>query len=128
MLVQVKNGPLDFQPREPFSPLFGAMPHTNLMPEMQLTKEYLGQATHLVYVGALINEFLHTDTFVHGPGSTIAKVTEDQKLTASPASPIPAATATGADPASTRPTGMRSAGSPGIPRPRRAPSPPTGPR
>ena len=81
VLVQVKNGPLDFQPREPFSPLFGTMPKTNLMPEVQLTKEYLGQATHLVYVGALIDEFLHTDTFVHGPGSTIAKVTEDQKLT-----------------------------------------------
>jgi len=81
VLVQVKNGPLDFQPREPFSPLFGAMEHTSLMPEVQLTKEYLGQATHLVYVGALIDEFLHTDTFVHGPGSTIAKVTEDQKLT-----------------------------------------------
>lgn len=81
VLVQVKNGPLDFQPREPFSPLFGAMPRTNLMPEVQLTKEYLGQATHLVYVGALIDEFLKTDTFVHGPGSTIAKVTESQKLT-----------------------------------------------
>jgi alpha-glucuronidase len=80
-LVQVKNGPLDFQPREPFSPLFGAMPKTNLMPEVQLTKEYLGQATHLVYVGALIDEFLHTDTFAHGPGSTIAKLTEGQKLT-----------------------------------------------
>ena len=81
VLVQVKNGPLDFQPREPFSPLFGAMPKTSLMPEVQLTKEYLGQATHLVYVGALIDEFLHTDTFAHGPGSTIAKLTEGQKLT-----------------------------------------------
>lgn len=81
VLVQVKNGPLDFQPREPFSPLFGAMPKTSLMPEVQLTKEYLGQATHLVYVGALIDEFLHTDTFAHGPGSTIAKVVQDQKLT-----------------------------------------------
>ena len=81
VLVQVKNGPLDFQPREPFSPLFGAMPKTNLMPELQLTKEYLGQATHLVYVGALIDEFLHTDTFARGPGSTIAKLTEAQKLT-----------------------------------------------
>ena len=81
VLVQVKNGPLDFQPREPFSPLFGAMPRTNLMPEVQLTKEYLGQATHLVYVGALIDEFLHTDTFARGPGSTIARLTEDQKLT-----------------------------------------------
>ena len=44
MLVQVKNGPIDFQPREPFHPLFGAMPHTPLMLELQITKEYLGRA------------------------------------------------------------------------------------
>lgn len=80
VLVQVKNGPLDFQPREPLSPLFGAMPRTNLMLEVQLTKEYLGQATHLVYVGALIDEALKTDTFARGPGTTLAKVLEDQKL------------------------------------------------
>ena len=81
VLVQVKNGPLDFQPREPFSPLFGAMPKTNLMLEVQLTKEYLGQATHLVYVGALIEEVLKSDTFARGPGTTIAKILESQKLT-----------------------------------------------
>ena len=81
VLVQVKNGPLDFQPREPFSPLIGAMPKTNLMLEVQLTKEYLGQATHLVYVGALIDEVLKTDTFAQGQGSTVAKLLEAQKLT-----------------------------------------------
>jgi alpha-glucuronidase len=48
VIVQVKNGPLDFQPREPFSPLFGAMPRTPLMAELQITQEYLGQSTHLV--------------------------------------------------------------------------------
>ncbi len=42
--IQVKNGPIDFQPREPFHPLFGAMPHTPLMMEFQLTQEYLGFA------------------------------------------------------------------------------------
>ena len=47
VLVQVKNGPIDFQPREPFHPLFGAMPKTPLMMEFQITKEYLGFATHL---------------------------------------------------------------------------------
>ena len=51
VFVQVKNGPLDFQPREPFHPLFGAMPKTPLMMEFQITKEYLGQDTHLVYLG-----------------------------------------------------------------------------
>ena len=49
VLVQVKNGPIDFQPREPFHPLFGAMPQTPLMMEFQITQEYLGQATNLVY-------------------------------------------------------------------------------
>ena len=80
VLVQVKNGPLDFQPREPFSPLIGAMPKTNLMLEVQITKEYLGQATHAVYVGALVEEVLRTDTFSKGPGSTVANVLEGQKL------------------------------------------------
>jgi alpha-glucuronidase len=50
VLVQVKNGPVDFQPREPFHPLFGAMPKTPLMMEFQITQEYLGFATHLAYL------------------------------------------------------------------------------
>ena len=54
VLVQVKNGPIDFQPREPFHPLFGAMPKTPLMMEFQITQEYLGFATHLVYLGAAV--------------------------------------------------------------------------
>ncbi len=54
VLVQIKNGPLDFQPREPFSPLFGRLPNTNAMMEFQITKEYLGFATHLVYLGPLL--------------------------------------------------------------------------
>jgi alpha-glucuronidase len=49
VFVQVKNGPLDFQPREPFHPLFGAMPKTPVMAELQITQEYLGQSTHLVW-------------------------------------------------------------------------------
>ncbi len=56
VLLQVKNGPIDFQPREPFSPLFGAMPKTPLMMEFQITKEYLGFATHLVYLGPLFEK------------------------------------------------------------------------
>jgi alpha-glucuronidase len=62
VLVQVKNGAIDFQPREPFHPLFGAMPDTPLMMEFQLTKEYLGFATHLVYLGTLFQETLRADT------------------------------------------------------------------
>jgi alpha-glucuronidase len=74
VFVQVKNGALDFQPREPFSPLFGAMPKTPLMMEFQITKEYLGQDTHLVYLGAEFEEVLRADTRAKGEGSTVAKV------------------------------------------------------
>jgi alpha-glucuronidase len=74
VLLQVKNGPLDFQPREPFHPLFGAMPRTATMLEVQLTKEYLGFATHLVYLAPLFEEVLRSDTYARGGGSTVAKV------------------------------------------------------
>jgi alpha-glucuronidase len=74
VLVQVKNGPIDFQPREPFSPLFGDMPGTPLMMEFQLTQEYLGQGTHLVFEAPLFKEVLEADTYEKGNGSTIAKV------------------------------------------------------
>jgi len=73
VLLQVKNGPIDFQPREPGHPLFGAMPKTPLLLEMQITKEYLGFATHLVYLGALYEEALRFDTHRQGAGSSIAK-------------------------------------------------------
>jgi alpha-glucuronidase len=74
VLVQVKNGPLDFQPREPFHPLFGAMPKTPLMMEFQITQEYLGFATHWVYLGTLFEEVLDADTHAQGEGSTVARV------------------------------------------------------
>lgn len=74
VLLQVKNGPLDFQPREPFHPLFGAMPKTPVMLELEITKEYLGQDTHLVYLGPLFKEVLDADTYANGQGSTVGKV------------------------------------------------------
>jgi alpha-glucuronidase len=74
VMLQVKNGAIDFQPREPFHPLFGTMPKTPLMLEVQLTKEYLGFATHLAYLAPLYEETLTSDTFVKGKGSTVAKV------------------------------------------------------
>ncbi|WP_375187393.1 alpha-glucuronidase family glycosyl hydrolase [Sphingobium yanoikuyae] len=84
-IVQVKNGAIDFQPREPFHPLFGAMPKTPLMMEFQITKEYLGQSTHLTYLGTLFEETLKSDTLAKGKGSTVAKVIdgslEGRKLT-----------------------------------------------
>ena len=74
VLLQVKNGPIDFQPREPGHPLFGAMPKTPLLLEVQITKEYLGFATHLVYLGPLYEEALRFDTFAKGAGSPIGSV------------------------------------------------------
>ncbi|HEX5184414.1 MAG TPA: alpha-glucuronidase family glycosyl hydrolase [Allosphingosinicella sp.] len=76
VVLQVKNGPLDFQPREPFHPLFGAMPETPLGLEVQITKEYLGFATHLAYLGTMWEEVLSSDTHARGPGSTVAKVVD----------------------------------------------------
>mgnify|MGYP003804848211 FL=1 len=74
VFVQVKNGAIDFQPREPFHPLFGAMPKTPLMMEFQITQEYTGCATHLVYLAPLYEECLDADTYAKGKGSTVAKV------------------------------------------------------
>lgn len=69
VIVQVKNGPIDFQVREPFHPLFGAMPKTPLAMEFQLTQEYLGFTTHLVYEAPLFKESLDSDTYAKGSGS-----------------------------------------------------------
>ena len=57
VIVQVKNGPIDFQPREPYSPLFSAMQHTPLMAEFQVTQEYLGHSNHLAYLAPMWKEF-----------------------------------------------------------------------
>lgn len=76
VIVQVKNGPVDFQPREPFHPLFGAMRRTPVMMEVQVTKEYLGFATHLAFLGPLYEEVLRADTHARGPGSTVARVVD----------------------------------------------------
>lgn len=85
VMVQVKNGAIDFMPREPFHPLFGAMPKTPLMMEFQVTQEYLGQGTHLVFLAPLFKEVLESDTYSNarpdelvgrGKGSTVAKIVD----------------------------------------------------
>lgn len=75
VIVQIKNGPVDFQPREPFSPLFGGMSRTAMMVEFQITQEYLGFSNHLVYLPPLFEECLDSDTYCSGPGSTVADIT-----------------------------------------------------
>ena len=76
VIIQVKNGPIDFQPREPFSALFGAMKKTPVMPEFQITQEYLGHSIHLVFLSTMWEECLQSDTYQQGKGSTVAKCTD----------------------------------------------------
>jgi alpha-glucuronidase len=74
VIIQVKNGPVDFQPIEPFHPLFGSMPSTNVMPEFQITQEYLGSSVHLVFLATLFEECLKSDTWAKGKGSAVAGI------------------------------------------------------
>lgn len=74
VLLQIKNGAIDFQPREPFHPLFGAMPKTQEMLEVEITKEYLGFATHLAYLAPMWEETLKADTYAQGKSSTVARI------------------------------------------------------
>ena len=76
VLIQIKNGPVDFQPREPFSPLFGQFEKTQAMVEVQITQEYLGHANHLVYLHPMWKECLDSDTYERGEGSTVGAITE----------------------------------------------------
>ena len=57
VILQSKNGPLDFQPREPYAPIFDNMCKTKQMAELQITQEYLGQSRHLVYLAPMWREF-----------------------------------------------------------------------
>lgn len=73
-IVQIKNGPIDFQVREPVHPLFGAMPRTNSMLELQITQEYTGQTTHLCYLVPQWKQVYDFDTHADGPGSTVTNI------------------------------------------------------
>lgn len=70
VVVQVKNGPIDFQPREPFHPLFGSMKATSVGLEVQITQENLGHTGHLVFLGPLYQEVLESPT--DDSGTTVA--------------------------------------------------------
>ncbi|WP_223598808.1 alpha-glucuronidase [Chryseobacterium sp. GVT01B] len=76
VIIQIKNGPVDFQPREAFNPLFGTLRKTSEMVEFQITQEYLGFSNHLVFLAPLFKETLDSDTYSDGQGSTIAKITD----------------------------------------------------
>ncbi len=96
VIVQVKNGPIDFQPREPIHPLFGATPRTSMSMELQITKEYLGQATHIAYLAPMWREALGTDTRLRGENSTVARLL-DGSLVRTPHTAIAAVANVGDD-------------------------------
>lgn len=76
VILQVKNGPMDFQIREPVSPLLGAMEKTNMMVEFQITQEYTGQQKHLCYLIPMWKETLDFDTFAKGKGSLVSRIVD----------------------------------------------------
>lgn len=76
VILQIKNGPMDFQVREPVSPLFGALTRTNQMLELQVTQEYTGQQKHLCYLVPQWKEVLEFDTFAKGEGSLVSRVAD----------------------------------------------------
>jgi alpha-glucuronidase len=73
VILQIKNGPMDFQVREPVSPLFGGLLNTNQMLELQVTQEYTGQQKHLCFLVPQWKEVLDFDTYAKGKGSTVAE-------------------------------------------------------
>lgn len=85
VIVQVKNGPVDFQPREPYSPLFGAMPSTPQAVEFQVTQEYLGHSNHVAYLAPMWSEFFsYVDPASLDAVAGVANVGDSPCLTGSP--------------------------------------------
>ncbi|HEY9062705.1 MAG TPA: alpha-glucuronidase family glycosyl hydrolase [Pseudobacteroides sp.] len=74
VILQIKNGPMDFQVREPVSPLFGGLKKTNTILELQITQEYTGQQRHLCYLVPMWKEILDFDTFAKGEGSNVKNI------------------------------------------------------
>jgi len=74
VILQIKNGPMDFQVREPVSPLFGGLEKTNVNLEVQITQEYTGQQKHLCYLIPMWKEVLDFDTYARGKGTTVKKI------------------------------------------------------
>ncbi len=74
VLLQIKNGPMDFQVREPVSPLIGSLKKTNQLLELQITQEYTGQQRHLCYLVPMWKEILDFDTYGQGKDTTVKKV------------------------------------------------------
>ena len=76
VVVQIKEGPIDFQAREPVSPLFAALPHTNMAMEVQTAQEYTGQQRHMVWLPSMWKWVLSTDLRAGGRQTTVSQIVE----------------------------------------------------
>ena len=74
VILQIKNGPMDFQVREPVSPLFGGLKSTNMMLEVQIAQEYTGQQRHVCYLLPWFQQILQFDTHCEAKPSTVASI------------------------------------------------------
>jgi alpha-glucuronidase len=74
VILQIKNGPMDFQVREPVSPLFGGLKKTNQILEVQIAQEYTGQQKHVCYLVPMWKEILSFDTYAKASEATIADI------------------------------------------------------
>ena len=74
VILQIKNGPIDFQVREPASPLFGGLTKTNEAIELQITQEYLGQGRHVVFLPPMWKLTLDFDMQADGPGTPVKAI------------------------------------------------------
>ncbi|MBE5966086.1 MAG: alpha-glucuronidase [Lachnospiraceae bacterium] len=74
VILQIKNGPMDFQVREPVSPLLGGLRHTNQILEVQVTQEYTGQQRHVCYLIPMWEEVLKFKTYCGEKADTVADI------------------------------------------------------
>lgn len=74
VILQIKNGPVDFQVREPVSPLFGGLKKTNQMLELQVAQEYTGQQIDVCYLVPMWSEILNFKTYIDSPMDTVADI------------------------------------------------------
>jgi alpha-glucuronidase len=79
VILQIKNGPMDFQVREPVSPLFGSLKQTNQVLEFQVAQEYTGQQKDLCFLVPQWKEVLDFDTYSEGKGSTVKSIVNGSK-------------------------------------------------
>lgn len=85
VIIQIKNGPIDFQPREPYSPLFDAMHSTPEMAELQITQEYLGHSNHLAFLAPMWKEFFSMVPYQRLKGAAgVANIGDAPNFTAHP--------------------------------------------